>query len=122
MSAGQLSQVPPNPTIPLTDEVRNAYQDLYNTMEAAIEATADVATLEALNAKMADVDNVLTKDDMYRLHANSELYEALLKQINDTNDGLKTLQDQIESIATDFNEAGQILAAISKVLSLIPGL
>jgi hypothetical protein len=122
MSAPEPSAVPSNPTLPLSDEARKAYRDLYDAMEAAIEGTTDVATLEALNAKIGDVDNVLTKDDMYRLRANSELYEALLKQINDTNDGLKALQDQIAAIATGFSEAGKILAAVDKVLSLVPGL
>ena len=114
--------MPGPPTIPLSADVRQAYQDLYDTMEAAIEGTIDAAVLEALNASQAQVDDVLTKDDMYRLHSNTDLFNALQKQINDANCALKTLQNQIASIAAGFNEAGQVLAAINKVLTLIPGI
>ena len=115
--------VTPGPvTIPLSTEVRKAYQDLYDSIEAAIEGTKDTALLEALNARQAEVDNVLTKDDMYRLHKNTELFQALLQQINDTNDGLAVLQSQISSIAAGFDQAGQVLAAINKVLTLVPGI
>lgn len=122
MSATQSGATPGPVTIPLSTEVRKAYQDLYDSIEAAIEGKKDAALLEALNAKQADVDNVLTKDDMYRLHANTELFQALCKQIKDTNEGLEALQKQISSIAAGFNEAGQVLAAITKVLTLVPGI
>jgi hypothetical protein len=122
LSAPDSFAVPPPPTIPLSDDARKAYQDLFNSMQEAIEGTTEVAILEALNARQADVDSVLTKDAMYRLHANVALFDALLKQINDTNDELKKLQDQIKSIAAGFDAAGQVLAAISKVLTFIPGI
>jgi DNA repair ATPase RecN len=122
VSGPEMTAMPGSPTIPLTPEVRQAYQDLYDTMEAAIEGTTDVAVLQALNARQAEVDNVLTKDDMYRLHANAELFNALLNQINDTNDQLETLKKQISSIAAGFNMAAQVLAAINKVLTLMPGI
>ena len=122
MSSPEPGLAPSPVEIPLSTELRKAYEDLYDTIEAAIEGTKDTALLEALNARQADVDNVLTKDDMYRLEANTALFKALCQQINDTNEGLKELQKQISSIAAGFNDAGQVLAAINKVLTLIPGL
>jgi hypothetical protein len=113
--------IPASPTIPLPDAVRAAYQDLYAKLETAIENTTDVAALEALNTAQLNVDNTLTKDNMYRIEANTELFQALLQQINDTNSGLKTLQDQITSIASHFATAADIIAAINKVLTLFPG-
>ncbi len=113
---------PNPPAIPLADDVRKAYQDLNNTLQAAIEGTTNAAALEALNTAQAQVDDVLTKDAMFRLHANTALFDALLTQINQTNDELQTLQNQIQSITTGFNRAGEILAAINKVLSFIPGI
>jgi uncharacterized protein (DUF2342 family) len=112
---------PAAPTIPLTDEIRAAYQDLYAKIETEIENTADVGILQALNTSQADVNNVLTMDAMYRLHADTAQFAALLKQINHTNDGLKTLQDQIGAIASHVAQAGAILGAISKVLTLVAG-
>ena len=99
---------PAAPTIPLTDETRAAYEDLNTKIEDAIEATADAA--------------ILTKDTQYRLHTNTTQFAALLKQINQTNDGLKTLQDQIAAIASHIAAAGAVIGAIGKVLTLVPGI
>jgi predicted nuclease with TOPRIM domain len=114
--------VPARPTIPLTVDIRHAYQDLYDKMQDTIDQTTNVALLEALNTWQGEVDDILTKDNMYRLKASSALFDALLKQINDTNDGLDKLKNQIRSISAGFEEAGQVLAAIDKVLTLIPGI
>lgn len=122
MSSSQTGLQPGPVALPLSTELRSAYKDLYDAIEAAIETTRDTAVLEALNARQADVDNVLTKDDMYRLHQNTELFLALRQQIDDTNQGLEELKEQISSIAAGFSEAGQVLAAINKVLRLIPGI
>jgi hypothetical protein len=117
-SAGNL---PTAPVIPLTADVRAAYQDLYNKIQAAIDSTMDQATLDALNAWQPEVDDVLTKDDMYKLNANTAIFTALQKQINYTNAGLKTLQGQIAAIASHFALAGDVISAIDKVLTLVPG-
>jgi hypothetical protein len=108
-------------TLPLPAAVRAAYEDLSAKYEAAIEATADVGALEALTASQLDVDNILTKDAEYRLAANTALYGALLKQIQSTNGDLETLQEQIRAITKGVSTFGEILGAIQKVLSLMPG-
>ncbi|MGD0001434.1 MAG: hypothetical protein ABSE21_15155 [Bryobacteraceae bacterium] len=113
---------PAAPTIPLTDETRAAYEDLNTKIEAMIEATADAAILAALNTSQQDVDDILTKDTQYRLHANTAQFAALLKQINQTNDGLKTLQEQIGATASHIAAAGAVIGAIGKVLTLVPGI
>ncbi len=111
---------PASLSLPLTPEQRAAYQDLYDSYETAIESTTDVGVLEALEASQLDVENILTKDAMYRLEANTALYEALLGQIQSTNADLAKLQAQIRAISTDVSTFGDILAAITKVLTLIP--
>jgi hypothetical protein len=112
---------PPAPTIPLPPELRAAYQDLYNKFETAIENTTDVGALEALNASQLDVGNLLTKDGELQLAANTALYNALLDQINGTNVDLKALQTQILAISNGISTFADILGAINKVLTLIPG-
>ena len=115
-SAGITTSLP----LPLTAEQRAAYQDLYDRYETAIENTIDVGVLEALNASQLDVGNILTKDDEYRLEANTALYDALLGQIKSTNADLKALQTQILAISAGVSTFGDIIAAITKVLSLVP--
>jgi hypothetical protein len=112
---------PSAPTIPLTPELRAAYQDLYDKYETAIENTTDVGALEALNASQLDVGNILTKDGEYQLAANTALYHALLEQINSTNVDLKALRTQILAISSGVSTFGDILGAINKVLTLVPG-
>jgi hypothetical protein len=116
-----VNNLPANPTIPLTPEVRAAYQDLYNKMQAAIDSTMDLATLQALNAWHPKLEQVLTQDDKYKLSADTAIFESLQSQINYVNQGLKTLRDQISSITSHIAMAGDIIAAIDKVLTLVPG-
>ena len=122
MSTPESPALPGPVAIPLSTELRQAYQDLYASIEAAIEGTRDAAVLQALNARQGDVDDVLTQDDMYKLNVNTGLFNALQQQIKDTNEGLQMLEKQMASIAAGFNDAGQVMAAINKVLSLIPGI
>lgn len=122
MSTPSVTSLPTDPTIPLSPEVRAAYQDLYNKIQAAIDSTMDATAVETLNPQLAEVDQVLTKDDEYRLSQDTAVFAALKTQINSTNQGLKTLRAQIASTASHFETAGAIIGAIDKVLTLIPGL
>ena len=120
MATPPVSNLPTDPVIPLTPELRAAYQDLYNKIQAQLDSTMDLAVIQALNAWQPEVDQVLRKDDLCKLASNTASFDALRKQINHTNEGLETLKGQISSIASHFAMAAEILAAITKVLSLIP--
>jgi hypothetical protein len=113
---------PPVVVIPLTSELRSAYQNLLETYQTSIESTTDPGVLEALNSSRTNVDKVLTKDSIYKIEATTALYNALLQQICDTNDELKALQAQILAISSGISTFGDVLSAIGKVLALIPGL
>jgi septal ring factor EnvC (AmiA/AmiB activator) len=113
--------LPASPAIPLTADVRAAYQDLYDKMQTAIDSTMDAAVIEALNAMQPQVDRILKQDEEYKLSQDTNIFAALQQQISDTNKGLKTLQGQISSISSHLAVAGDIIAAINKVLTLVPG-
>jgi hypothetical protein len=108
---------PASPTIPLPDDLRAAYENLYATLEAQYQATANATMLEAIGPARDNVSNILTKDDLYKFSQDTNLFAALQSQIASTNQGLATLQRQIQSTASHFSKAGQILAGITKVLS-----
>lgn len=112
---------PSVPMIPLAPDLRAAYEDLYDKYETAIENTRDPGVSAALSASQVNVDDILTKDNLYRIEANTALYDALLQQINSTNDELKALQAQMLAISSGISTFGEILGAINKVLTLIPG-
>lgn len=121
MATPPVNDLPANPSVPLAPDVRAAYQDLYVKIQAGIDSTMDLAAVQALNTWRDEVDQVLTKDDEYKLSADTAIFEALQKQITYTNQGLKTLRNQISSIASHFAMAGDVIAAIDKVLTLFPG-
>ena len=110
----------PAPTIPLTPAAKAAYLDLYNKIQAAIDSTMDLATLEALNKWQPQIDQVLTQDAEYALSKDTNVLNALQTQIKNVNDGISELRSEITSIASHFAMAGDIIAAIDKVLSLVP--
>jgi hypothetical protein len=117
-----LSTTPPgspqaSPTIPLSDDLRAAYEDLYSNLEAQYQATADATVLGAIGPARDNVSNTLTKDDMCKFSQDSSLFAALQAQITSTNQGLATLQTQIQSTASHFSMAGDILSAITKVFT-----
>lgn len=122
MSTPSVDNPPAEPSIPLSAEVKAAYQDLYNKIQAEIDSTMDAVAIETLNPWIADVDQVLTKDAEYKLSQDTAVFAALKTQINSVNQGLKTLRAQIASTASHFATAGAIVGAIDKVLTLIPGL
>jgi hypothetical protein len=117
-----LSTTPPGnlptaPTIPLPDDQRTAYENLYNLLETQYQSTADPVVLGAIGPARDNVGNILTKDDMYKLNQDSALFAALEAQITSTNQGLQTLQTQVAATASHFSTAGDILAAVTKVLT-----
>jgi hypothetical protein len=110
---------PAAPTIPLTAEIRDAYQDLSDKYQNAFETSTDLAYRKELLAWKTDVDNILTKDREYRFKANTALLKALLLQISSTNTDLVKIRTQIIAVASDIATTGEIIAAINKVLSLV---
>lgn len=121
MNSSSAPASPTAPTLPLSNALRSAYQTLYEKLQTAVENTTDLATLEALNAALPQVDDVLTKDRIYRLDANTAAFQALLQQIADTNEQLKQLQQQVSSVASRIGQAGDVIAAVEKVFSFLPG-
>jgi hypothetical protein len=113
--------VPASLTLPLTPAQRAAYEDLYNKYEDAIENNTDPDVLEALNTSQSAVESVLNQDAQDGLKTNTALYGALLTQIKTTNDGLTALKAQILAISSGISTFSDILAAITKVLTMIPG-
>jgi hypothetical protein len=111
------ANLPTSPTIPLSDELHAAYNDLLNSLQAQYQSSADPAVRGAIGPLLYSVDDILTKDNMYKLSQDTAIFAALQTQITSTNQGLQTLQAQIGSTDSRFSMAGDILAGITKVLT-----
>jgi hypothetical protein len=114
--------LPAQPTIPLTPDARAAYQELYNKFQAEIEGTTDGIALVTLNDSRDAVVAVLDMDDTYRLNQNTALFNDLLEQIKSTNTDLDKLKAEIAAVASHISTAADIIAAIDKVLTIVPTL
>jgi len=110
------------PTLPLSAEIRAAYEDVYAQNQAAIEGTTNVELLTALNDSNDAIGSLLSADDQYHIHANSAAFQALLGQIGTTNKGLKDLQAKVDKVAGDIGKFSMVASAINKVLSMVPGI
>lgn len=109
----------PTPAIPLTPELRAAYQELYDKIQNAVDSTMDLATVEALNTWQPQLDRILTLDQEFQLNQDTQIFGSLQQQINEVNEGLMTLRAQVSSIASHFEMAGDIIAAIDRIVGLL---
>ena len=110
------------PTIPLTPDVRAAYQAVYNSNETALETTNDFELTKAMNASQKDIGNLLQADDQYKFQADDAQFQAVLTQLKATNTGLKALQAKISGIAGGISTFGTVVGAINDVLTMVPGI
>jgi septal ring factor EnvC (AmiA/AmiB activator) len=113
------STPPPAYTIPLTPAAKAAYKDLYDKIQVALNSTMDLATIQALNQAWPQIDQVLDENDEYAMTQDTNVFASLQKQIKTVNDGITQLRSQITAIASHFAMAGEIIAAIDKVLSVV---
>lgn len=113
------NDLPANPSIPLSPDVKAAYKNAYNIMQAQLDSTMDPVAIEALNAAQPQVQSVLDKNDLYTLDQDTAVFTALQKQIGVTNNSLKALKAQIAATASHFTMAADILTAIDAVLALV---
>jgi hypothetical protein len=111
--------LPAAPTIPLSDDLRTAYINLYMALENEYQSNPDAIAREAIGPQRDNVSNILTKDNIYGFNKDTALFAALQTQISTSSDGLKTLQTQINSTASHFKTAGDILGAITKVFGFL---
>jgi hypothetical protein len=122
MSTPQANSLPTDIAIPLSPNMKAAYQNLYKTIQAAVDSTMDAAAVQALNPQLYEIDQVLTKNDEYTISSDTAIFQALKTQISSVNQGLTKLRGEIDSISSHFAMAGAVIAAIDKVLALVPGL
>jgi hypothetical protein len=106
------------PNIPLANNLRSAYEAVYNSLSAGYQSTGDLIVLKALGPARHQVSALLTKDNMYKLSADTKTFEALVKQIDSTNKELRTLQIEIQSTASHFSNAVEILGTIARLFSI----
>ena len=106
-------------TLPLSAALRAAYQSLLGMYQASIDQTTDAAALQLLNDSYAEVNDILTKDNLYALKQDTTLFGVLQAQIQSTNDSLTALKAKIALVASHIALAAKIIDAINKVITMV---
>ena len=117
----EAAAAPPPLTYPLADPVRDSYQDLYDALESTLDnISTDSILYQPLYDARRDVNSVLDKDSEALIHQNTAIFDNLKTQVEATNQSLSTLKSQIAAIASHVAIAGDVVAAIDKLFTLVP--
>jgi len=117
--------VPPagaTPTIPLTSQTRQAYEDLYAKAELAVQATSDGTILGSLNDTKDAIGAVISADNQAQLAQDDAIFKAVQTAIGAANDALKKLAGDIAGVASKIKVFGDVAGAINVVLGLVSAL
>jgi hypothetical protein len=105
------------PSLPLSPDARQSYEDMYALAEAAVQNTSDPAILGSLNDSKDAIGAVISADNEARLKQDDASFQALQAQLKIANDALAKLKSDIAGVATKIGIFGQVAAGINKVLS-----
>ena len=98
----------------------DAYQALFDALGRAYWEASTVENKDLIHGAQESVGEIITAIDEQELADNTALFNQLAPKIKATNDALKKIQDQINNITRNISTAASVLAAIAKVLSLVP--
>lgn len=107
-------------SVPLSAEVRAAYQATHDQADLAMQKTANTALLLSLDDTRLNAAAVISRDNEYRINANDATYQALTAQISKTNDSMKNLLAQIAGIANTIKEVADVADGIAAALAMAP--
>ncbi len=97
-----------------------AYQTVYDLLGTLYWESSDLPTKDLVFGAREAVGEILDAVDQQGLVDNTKILNALLPKITMANTALKEIQAGISSITRNLNTAANLVAAVSKVLSLVP--
>jgi hypothetical protein len=110
---------PPNLQNP---DVAVSYQNVYDALGRAYWEASDIPTKDQIYGAQEAIGDIITQLDEQGIAQNTNLFVQLQPKIVAVNASLKTIQGEITQITKNINTAATVVSAISKVLSLFPGL
>ncbi len=109
------TSTPPNLKNP---DVAAAYQDVYDELGRAYWEASDVPTKDLIHGTQEAIGDIITAYDEEDLANNTALFLKLTPKIKAANKALQQIKDEISTITKNINTATEVVAAISKVLSI----
>lgn len=108
------------PPIAQPADLAHAYQQLYDQLGTAYWHATDIDSKDLIHGTQTAIGDILTALDEDQLAGNSAQFTALLPKVKAVNDALKQIQESIKKITKDIDTASNVLAAVSKLLTLVP--
>lgn len=97
-----------------------AYKLLYDSLGDAYWEASDLTAKDTVHGLQESIGEILAAVDAQQLADNTAVFAAEGAKIQATNEALKKVQANIDSITKNIGTASQVVAAIASVLSLFP--
>jgi hypothetical protein len=108
------------PPLPQNPDLTAAYQQAYDALGTAYWDASDLASKDLLHGTQAAIGDIISALDADEIAGNTDAFLALTPKVKAVNDQLKAIEASIKQITKNIDTATTVLAAASKVLSLLP--
>lgn len=109
------------PAILQNPDVATSYQAVFDALGRAYWEASDISSKDLIHGAQEAIGDILTQLDEQGLASNTSLFIQLQPKVAAVNDSLATIKADITKITKNVSTAATVVSAISKVLSLFPG-
>jgi lipoate synthase len=98
------------------------YQAAYDALGKAYWDASDIQSKDLVHGAQQAIGDIITAIDEQQLSTNTELFIQLTPKIKAINTALAQIQKDITIITKNIDTAATVISAVTKVMSLYPGL
>ena len=106
--------------LPLNPDLAVAYQQAYDALGEAYWDASDLPSKDLLHGTQAAIGDIIDALDEADVASNTDAFISLTPKMKAINDQLKEIEASIKQITKNIDTAAAVMAAASKVLSLLP--
>lgn len=110
------------PPVLQNPDLGDAYQDTMDAIGRAYWDASDVASKDLIHGTQEAIGKIITAIDEDELAHNTTLFLKMKPKIIAVNAALEEIKDSIAKITKNIDTAEDVLVAINKLLSLMPGI
>ncbi len=110
------------PPVLQNPDLGDAYQDTFDALGRAYWDASDIASKDLVHGTQEAIGHIITAIDEHDLAHNTELFLELTPKIKAVNEALEEIKNCITKITKNIDTAADVISAVSKLLSLMPGL
>ena len=103
-------------------DLGDAYAALYDILSKMYWEASSIETKDLVHGVMEEVGEIIDELDSADLEQNTAAFVALRGRIGDANKALQKIQHDVAQITKNISTASAAVAAIAKVLALVPKL